>query len=432
MRGSLRTRLHRVSSQAADWRRLLKTPNFGWLWSGQVISQIGDGLTRVALLFFVYDLTGSALKMTVIGVLQTIPPLLFGPFAGVYLDRLPKRATLIVIDLMRVGLLVLIPMLYAMGRLSLPSLYVIVFVISCFSMAYGPTLSATVPLVAEKNLLTPANALIQSSVTIGQLLGPAVSGMLIAVIGAQNVLYFNAGTFFLSALCKFPIALPRQAEKGRPSTKTVWQDLCAGFKFVFQDHQILLLLVIIASVFMFSSTGFIFMLPVIGEQVLHVDSVGLGWLWSALGAGLLLATLWLILSEQKFLCRRLWVMAYAALIGGLAVLALIWTHSLLMAALLIAVIGGSSGLVSPIVSTSLQEKTPKDLLARIFGVFNTGTMGMAILGMTVFGWAADRYDPSFALFAMAAVGIGTAGLILLMIPWCKRLDHQSAAAGIPA
>ncbi|MCC2641496.1 MAG: Permease, family [Nitrospira sp.] len=394
-----------------------------------MISQIGDGLTRVALLFFVYELTGSALKMTVIGVLQTIPPLLFGPFAGVYLDRLPKRATLIVIDLVRVGLLVVIPILYTMGILSLPTLYVIVFIISCFSMAYGPTLSATVPLVAEHNLLTPANALIQSSVTIGQLVGPAVSGMLIAMMGAQNVLYVNAGTFFLSALCKLPIALPPQTEKSRASTKTVWEDLRAGFKFVFQDHRILLLLVIIASVFMFSSTGFIFMLPVIGERVLHVDSVELGWLWSALGAGLLIATLWLVLSEQTVLCRRLWLMAGAALIGGLAVLALIWTRSLLMAALLIAAVGGSSGLVSPIVSASLQEKTPKELLARIFGVFNTGTMGMAILGMTVFGWAADRYDPSFALFAMAAVGVGTALLISLMIPWCQRLDHQSAATG---
>lgn len=59
----------RVSGHAAAWRRLLTTRNFGWLWSGQVISQIGDGLTKVALLFFVYDLTGSALKMTVIGVL---------------------------------------------------------------------------------------------------------------------------------------------------------------------------------------------------------------------------------------------------------------------------------------------------------------------------------------------------------------------------
>lgn len=428
-RESLRIRFDRVSGHAAAWRRLLTTRNFGWLWSGQVISQIGDGLTKVALLFFVYDLTGSALKMTVIGVLQTIPPLLFGPFAGVYLDRLPKRATLIVVDLVRVGLLILIPTLYGMNSLSLVSLYAIVFAISCFSMAYGPMLSATVPLIAKKDELTPANALIQGSVTIGQLLGPAISGLLIALIGAHNVLYANAGTFFVSALCKIPLTLPQQAEKARTSTHTALEDLRAGFKFVFQDHPILLLLVIIASVFMFSSTGFVFMLPVIGERILRVDSVGLGWLWSSLGIGLLLSTLWLVLSEQRRLCRRLWIMAGAALIGGLAVLALTWTSSFIGAALLIAAIGGSSGLITPIVASSLQENTPKDLLARIFSVFNTGTMGMAILGMTMFGWTADRYGPSPALSAMAAVGIATAVLTALTIPWCKRLDPQGSQAG---
>jgi len=68
---------------------LLRSRDFGFLWAGQVISQIGDGLNKVALLWFVYELTGSALKMTLIGLLQTIPPLLLGPLIGVYLDRLP-------------------------------------------------------------------------------------------------------------------------------------------------------------------------------------------------------------------------------------------------------------------------------------------------------------------------------------------------------
>jgi MFS family permease len=89
---------------------------------------------------------------------------------------------------------------------------------------------------------------------------------------------------------------------------------------------------------------------------------------------------------------------------------------------LIAVIGASSGLVTPIVSASLQEKTPEDLLARTFSVFNTGTMAMAILGMTLFGWIADQYDPNFALFVMAAVGAGTAILTALLIPRCTRLE----------
>ena len=130
---------------SADWRLLLKNRNVAWLVTGQAISQIGDGLSKLALLWFVYDLTGSALEMTMIGILQTIPPLAFGPFVGVLLDRVPKRSAMIVIASVRAGLLAFIPTMYWMGLLSLPLLYVLVFVTAMFSMAFGPALKAMEP-----------------------------------------------------------------------------------------------------------------------------------------------------------------------------------------------------------------------------------------------------------------------------------------------
>ena len=80
---------------------LIRTRDFGLLWWGQMTSQIGEGLNKVALLWFVYTLTGSALKMTIVGLLQTIPPLLFGPMIGVFLDRLPKKTVMVWVDLIR-------------------------------------------------------------------------------------------------------------------------------------------------------------------------------------------------------------------------------------------------------------------------------------------------------------------------------------------
>src|ERR1044071_5970129 len=104
----------------ARWRQLLHDRNVRWLYAGQIISQVGDGVSKVALLGFVYAMTDSALKMSLIGVLQTIPPLLFGPLAGVLLDRIEKRRAMIVIDAVRTVLLASIPILYAVGWLSLP------------------------------------------------------------------------------------------------------------------------------------------------------------------------------------------------------------------------------------------------------------------------------------------------------------------------
>ncbi|HSB43808.1 MAG TPA: MFS transporter, partial [Nitrospira sp.] len=101
-----------VEERTTSGWQLLSTKNFGLLFSGQVVSQIGDSMNKVALLWFVYDLTGSAFKMTLIGLLQTIPPLVFGPLIGVYLDRVRRKPVMIGVDLIRTVLVLLIPLLY--------------------------------------------------------------------------------------------------------------------------------------------------------------------------------------------------------------------------------------------------------------------------------------------------------------------------------
>lgn len=422
-----------IRENTAGWQALLRDRNVRWLYAGQLVSQVGDGVSKVALLWFVYAMTGSALEMTLIGVLQTIPPLLFGPFAGVYLDRVPKRSAMIVIDLVRTGLLASIPLLYAGGWLSLTRLYVLVFVTAMFSMAFGPALSATLPLLVKKDQLTRINALVQSAMTMGQLFGPALSGVLIAVIGAQNALYVNAGGFLVAALCKIPLRVPH-VEPLRTSDG-VWRqagkDLRAGIRFIFVQQRLLLLLMVVASVFSLGSTGFVYLLPMVGDRVLHVGSVALGWLWSSLSIGILAATAWLFWKKQPQICRRLWLVAGAAAAGGGAVLLLQRSPSVVPAAGLIAIIGAGSGLITPLVSASLQERTPKDLLARVFGVFNTGSMAFAMIGMTVFGWAADSFGPSAGLVGIAGVQLAAAAITLALIPWCRRLAQQTGAESAP-
>ena len=386
-------------------------------------------MSKVALLWFVYAMTDSALKMSLIGVLQTIPPLVFGPLAGVLLDRLDKRRAMIVIDLVRTGLLASIPILHALGLLTLPLLYVLVFVIAMFSMAFGPALNATLPLVVKKEQLTGVNALMQSAMTIGQLLGSALSGMLIAAIGAQNALYANAAAFFLSALCKIPLRLPHV--RVHRSSDNVWtqavKDLKDGIRFVFVKQRLLFLLMIVASIFTLGSTAFVYLLPVIGDRLLHVGSVALGWLWSSLSLGILATTVWLIWKPQQTVCARIWMIAIAAAIAAVAVPGLLMSDSMLWAGGLIVAIGATSGLITPLVSASLQERTPKDLMARVFGLFNTGTMVFSMIGMTLFGWIADRFGPGVSLAAIGVVNGGAAIVSMALLPWCYRLAKETCS-----
>src|SRR5262249_22843634 len=146
-----------------------------------------------------------AFKMTVIGLLQTIPPLVFGPLIGVYLDRMKKKPVMIWVDFIRAGLVMLIPLLYATEALTLERLYVLVFATSIVSTVFGPALASAVRSLVPRARLTAANALIQSTTNVGLLIGPAVSGVGIAMMGAHNVLYLDAATFLVSALCLLPI-----------------------------------------------------------------------------------------------------------------------------------------------------------------------------------------------------------------------------------
>ena len=126
-------------------RRLLKIPDFRWLWLGQAASQIGEGLNKVALLYLVYEVTGSTLMMTVIGVLQTLPSLLLGPLLGVYVGRLPKKWIMMGADTLRAGLALIIPLLFAAHAVTLPRVYVVVFLMALVATVFSPTLSSTPP-----------------------------------------------------------------------------------------------------------------------------------------------------------------------------------------------------------------------------------------------------------------------------------------------
>jgi DHA3 family macrolide efflux protein-like MFS transporter len=394
-------------SNTSGWR-LLGTKDFGFLWAGQAVSQIGDGLNKVALLWFVYELTGSALKMTVIGLLQTIPPLAFGPLIGIYLDRLPKKTVMIVVDLLRTLTVLLIPLFYAFDLLTLERLYVLVFLNSIVSTIFGPALSSAVPLIVERSQLTSANALIQSTNNIGVLLGPALSGLGIALIGAQNVLYFDAATFFISALCIIPISVRDNRVALQALSTPIIKDLAVGFRFVFVQHRVVFALMITAVLYNLAISAFVFLLPVVAKEVLQVGPLELGWIWSALGIGMLAASLWLAWVPQGDFRNRIGRIAKSLAVGGLAVcsLGLIQTPVLLNTMLLIIIIGGTTSLYYPVVWAMLQEVTPEHLLGRVFTTFSTGGMASAMVGMAGFGWAADEIGPAASL-----VGIG---LVLLL------------------
>ena len=318
-------------------------------------------------------------------------------------------------DALRAALALIIPVLLAVHAFTLTRVYVVVFLMATVATVFSPALSSTVPLIVGPTQLTAANAWVASTAMIGMLIGPAISGLGIATVGMQVVLYVSSATFALSVLSLSQLRLKRaQAQQRSNSRKTFLNDLREGFRFIFVKKRTVAGLVLAAISYSLAASAFVFLLPVFAEKALHVNALMLAWLWSAYGAGMLVVSLALACMKQHTPSVRLHLIFGAMVVGGATSYLLGTTTQTLVALGLVAIIGAALAAFTPVVWGLLQEMTPEELRGRVFSVLNTGAMSASMLGMVGFGWTADRLGPVMSLLGMTAVFAMTAIVTLLL------------------
>jgi len=392
--------------------RLLFTRDFGLVWLSQLVSQVGDGISNLALLWFVYSITGSPVKTTIIGLLHTIPPIVLGPLIGVYVDRLPKKFFLIGSNTLRAVLIGIIPCAIQTDNFTVNLLYALVLFDAVAVAMFNPALTSSVPLIVPRAQFTAANALIQSTTSLGIIFGPALSGLGIAFFGSQEVLCLNAVTYFVAALC---LGLVRLGT-GQPSVKqmktssSALQDFREGLAFVVMKQRVIMLLVVTAGCYAFGASALTTLFPVFARKLLGLGPVEVGYLWSALGVGLLCMSMVLLRFTEWNLSDRTRIIAGASVASGLAIGVLIWTNNLLLVGLLMIVIGGGMGAFTPIAWGIVQELTPVNLVGRVMSLYSTGAMAAAISGISMFGWVTERLGESNGVAGIGATFLLTASL----------------------
>lgn len=400
-----------------ETRRWLLTRDFSLIWSSQILSQIADGVSKLALLWFVYSVTGSAIKTTIIGLLQTLPAIVLGPLIGVTVDRLPKKAVLIGSDLARALLIGLIPCVLSVERFTPGMLYLLTLGYGIASAMFVPALSASVPSLVDRSRFTAANALLQSTTSIGIIAGPALSGLGIAFAGSQEVLCLNAVTYVASVLCLLPIRFPGSA--GAPAGHAapgVFADLLAGLRYALVSRRAVLVLILLASLYTFGAGAFTTLFPVYGRRLLDLGPIEVGYLWSWLGVGLLIASLGLVRFSNRDIATRLQAVTVSSLLGGAALWGLVWAQDFAAATLLVLVIGAGLGAWTPIAWSLVQELCPAPLLGRVMAIYTAGATATAMAGMTFFGWVTEAFDESASV-----IGIGMVLAVLAAASsWFKR------------
>ena len=215
---------------------------------------------------------------------------------------------------------------------------------------FSPALTSSVPLIVPRAQFTAANALIQSTTSLGIIFGPALSGVGIALFGSQEVLCLNAVTYFVAALCLGLVRLGTlQPSEGPQRTGgSVFQDLIEGITFIAIKQRVIVLLVITAGCYGFGASALTTLFPVFARKLLGLGPVEVGYLWSALGVGLLLMSMALLRFTEWNLSDRTRIIAAASVASALAIGVLVWTNNLFLVGLLMIVIGGGMGAFTPI------------------------------------------------------------------------------------
>ena len=217
----------------------LRNGNYTRLWLGGLISLIGDWALNVGLPIYIFLLTGSVLALSITLLAASLPPVLFGSLAGVFVDRWDHKRTMVVTNLLLA--LVLLPLLLVRSADLVWIVYLVAFVAGTIEQFFLPAQNALLPrLVAEERLVS-ANSLISVSSNLARLIGPALGGLIAARLGLNGIVLIDAASFLLAALLIAGIASPRATPQPQPATPSeapieqekrgvrhVWREWVAG------------------------------------------------------------------------------------------------------------------------------------------------------------------------------------------------------------
>jgi MFS family permease len=403
-------------------RELIRNRGLLGVLARDTVSLTGSQMTVLALPWFVLTTTGSASRMAVVLAVESASMALFGFLAGNVAARLGPRRTMLVADAARAPLVACIPLLHMLDVLSFELILLLAASISAF---VTPSFAAKTSLVPElvgedERVLSEANALLQGAQRITLFLGPALAGVLIAAMGAANVLLLDA----LSFVTGFLLVLTLVPPVGRVELDEESRGLAAGFRFLARDPllrpwSVAVVVSDVAWVVLFAA------MPVLVLARFGDDPTVLGWIWGAWGLGAVLGNVVAFRTAARV--DRLLV----ASVGQLAMIAPLW---LLLADLptlgliaVMAVSGLANGIVNPPIHTIFTLRTPRALRAKAWSVVIVATAVLGPLALVAAGPVLDAegFVPvvialvavqSLAALAFAAAGLRERGRVAEAVP----------------
>ncbi len=394
---------------------LVRNRNFSLLWIGQLASFFGDRVHQVALGVLVLS-RGTALDVGLVFAASAIPNVLLGPLAGALVDRWDRRVTMIACDLVRAGLVLLVPLVI---EVHIGLVYLIAFVVATVGLLFRPAKNAIVPQIVEEEQLVTANSASSVSETLADLLGYPLAALLVAGLSGVIAIAFvvDSATYLVSGLLVWAMLVPREQISAAPfSARVIWGEMAEGWRFLTHQRELLAnTLVSTVAQLAFGAeivASLIYAQDVLDQTLLPFPE-NYGWLMAALGLGSVIGGVvigWVATRTPK---GPMTIAGFATL--GLAMVGAGLTTSVVAALVLFFAIGAANMLYLVPTITLFQERTPQHLFGRVVSSRQALTFGAMALSMGLAGWAAGVFGAGTVLAAGGGL-IAVAGLIGLLLP----------------
>jgi len=385
----------------------LKNRDFDLYWTGVVLSQVGSRGTLAANLYQVYELTGSLAETGLVGAAQAIALLVLSPLGGVYADRLDRRRLLQWSQGSAMVVAALLAALSLAGTISTWEVLVSVVLTTAAATFDQPARQALIPALVPAHQLPQAFALLNPSRELAVLIGPALSGLLIAANGAGLMYVVDAVTY---ALLVVVLGLIRTTHlPSAPRHESVWRQIADGFVFVRRRRIVWMMMSLDLSATLFSSYRVV--LPALALTRLGIGAKGYGLLSSMPSAGALLATytVFRVVGRSQSLGR---VLLLSTVAYGLSAILLARASVVPLAVLALLLLGAFDAMATTIRQAAVQLETPHDLRGRISGTYQMASKGGPALGDTLMGWGAAALGPGVSLVVGGALTIAYVGAFL--------------------
>jgi MFS family permease len=397
--------------------RALRSRNFRLFFWGQSTSVIGTWMTRVATGWLVYRLTHSAWLLGVVDFAGLISAFALAPLAGVWVERLDRRKLLVwtqaaaSIQSLTMAALTLTGVITIGEVIALSTLQ---GVINAFDLPGRQSFLGQ--MVASKHDLSNAIA-INSSMTNGaRLIGPAIAGFVIAVVG-EGWCFFIDGISYFAVIASLQMMRITPAE-ARRHTSTILDQLREGWTYVSTFRPIRSILLVVALVSLLGSP-YSTVLPVVAAQVLHGGPHTLGWLTGASGIGALTSALSLTFRRSVVGLTRMIHAAVILLGGGLVLFGVSHTLWSSLATMLFVGFGLLQGLSAS--NTVIQTLVPEDKRGRVMSYFTMAFVGMAPFGSLFTGALAQRVGVPTTMIVNGTVCLAGAVWLTAELPKIRRI-----------